>query len=101
MLSVRGVTLDPPGCCVRVRGHLVPLAPRELTLLGVLMTNAGTVVGFRELLDQAWGPDSPSDYRTLKAHILRLRRKLETDPHSPTLIRTVRRVGYVFDRYAR
>jgi len=34
-------------------------------------------------------------------HILRLRRKIETDPHAPTLIRTVRQSGYVFDRYPR
>jgi len=100
-LTLRGITLDVAGCCVRVEGHLVPLAPMELTVLKVLMENAGTVVSLPDLLAKAWGEQSSTDYRSLKVHILRLRRKIETDPHAPTLIRTVRQSGYVFDRYPR
>lgn len=100
-LSLRGITLDPAACCVRVHERLVPLAPRELTVLQVLMENAGTAVSFRFLLAQAWGDQTSTDYRSLKVHIMRLRKKIEVDPHKPVFIRTVRHVGYIFDRYPR
>ncbi len=100
-LTLRGITLDVAGCCVLVNQRLVPLAPRELTLLTVLMEHAGTVLSFAQLLSLAWGDTTSTDYRSLKVHILRLRRKIEADSHAPTLIRNVRDVGYVFDRYPR
>ncbi len=100
-LTLRGITLDVAGCCVRVEGHLVPLAPMELTVLKVLMEHAGTVVSFRFLIDNVWRGEGAPNARSLNVHILRLRRKIEIDPHEPTFIRTVRQVGYIFDLYPR
>jgi len=100
-LTLRGITLDVAGCCVRVEGRLVPLAPMELTVLKILMEHAGTVVSFRSLVAAAWHGEGAPTTRSLNAHILRLRKKIETDPHRPRLIRTVRQVGYVFDLYPR
>jgi DNA-binding response OmpR family regulator len=64
----------------------------------MLMRNAGRTIEFRVLFRAVWGDEDPGDYATLKTHILRLRRKIEDDPHDPRYIRTVRGVGYVFDR---
>lgn len=95
--SVRGVHLDTAAYSVQVHGRRVPLSPRELDLLKMLMDNAGHVVMAATLFHAIWGQDDSRDYRTLKTHILRLRRKIEDDPHAPTYIRTVRGVGYIFD----
>lgn len=97
-VSLRGLTLEPAAFTVQVKGRRIPLSPRELQLLTLLMENAGRVVSFRLLMDQIWHTQESQDYRSVKTHILRLRRKIEPNPHIPTYIRTVRGVGYVFDR---
>jgi len=48
-----------------------------------------------ELLDCAWGREAMPSPQTVDVHIAWLRRKLETDPRRPVLIRTVHGVGYV------
>lgn len=97
-MSLRGLTLDPAAFTVNVKGRTASLSPRELELLTVLMQNAGRVLSFELLMDQVWHRQESRDYRSVKTHVLRLRRKIEPDPHAPTFIRTVRGVGYVFDR---
>jgi two-component system response regulator RegX3 len=47
-----------------------------------------------QLIDRVWGSDYVGDTKTLDVHIKRLRAKIETDPANPTLIQTVRGLGY-------
>jgi two-component system response regulator RegX3 len=61
------------------------------------MVNAGRVVTWRELVDNAWGPDRADTRNYLKVKVRQLRTKVETDPSRPTRIRTVRGIGYVFN----
>jgi two-component system, OmpR family, response regulator RegX3 len=75
----------------------VHLSHKEFVILRQLMENAGRVVTRRELLDNAWGPDKADVRNYLEVHTRRLRTKIESDVDRPTRIRTVRRVGYIFD----
>jgi two-component system OmpR family response regulator len=61
----------------------------------VLVQADGDPVSRLELLERAW-PDSTDNPRTVDTHILSLRKKLERDPRQPSLIHTVRNVGYCF-----
>ncbi len=71
------------------------LTPTESILLHVLLRNAGRVVENRMLIARVWpGEDVYED--TLRVHMHRLRRKLESDSHHPHYIRTERGVGYMF-----
>lgn len=73
----------------------VGLTPTESILLHVLLRNAGRVVENRMLIARVWpGEDVGED--TLRVHMHRLRRKLESDSHHPHYIRTERGVGYMF-----
>jgi DNA-binding response OmpR family regulator len=49
------------------------------------------------MLNAVWGIDYLGTTRTLDQHIAQLRKKLESDPATPVLIKTVHGVGY---RYA-
>jgi len=49
-----------------------------------------------QLLERVWGHDFDGVDRVVDVHISLLRRKLEDDPAEPTLIQTVRGVGYKF-----
>jgi DNA-binding response OmpR family regulator len=76
-------------------GISVVLTPAELDLLEALATRPNRVLSRSQLLELAGAGDGGSD-RSVDVRITRLRRKLETDPDDPQLIRTVRGEGYVF-----
>jgi DNA-binding response OmpR family regulator len=75
----------------------VPLRPREFELLSFLLRNKGLALSRRQLLDGAWGSDFVGDERTVDVHVRALREAIETDPHNPVRIVTVRGIGYRFE----
>ena len=76
-------------------GRLVELRPREFDLLAALALRPGVVVARRDLLDVVWGYEDDVLTRTVDAHMVELRRKLEDDPRHPRHILTVRKAGYM------
>lgn len=78
-----------------VNDKTIGLTPTESILLHVLLRNAGRVVENRMLIARVW-PSEEVYEDTLRVHMHRLRRKLESDSHHPHYIRTERGVGYMF-----
>ncbi|MEQ1951495.1 response regulator transcription factor [Mesorhizobium sp. CN2-181] len=79
-------------------GAPVTLTPMELDLVAVFAGHPGRVFTRDELLDLAPPRgDDPFD-RSIDSRINRLRRRLETDPSKPELIKTLRGAGYVYPR---
>lgn len=78
-------------------GEEVPLTAMEYSLLKVFALNKGRVLNRDQILEQAhdrsWDPFD----RSIDIRISRLRRKIETNPEKPAIIRTVRGIGYVYD----
>lgn len=91
-----GIEVDLRGARVFRAGRPVAMSPQEFQLLRCLVEHEGTPLSRDQLLDRAWGRDAMPTARTVDVHVAGLRRKLETDPRRPTLIRTVHGVGYVF-----
>lgn len=81
---------------VRFQGEFIDLTPQEFSLLYVLAQAAGVPLSRSELLRRAW-PDAIDNPRTIDTHVLSLRKKVEIDPRQPSLIQTVRNVGYRFN----
>ncbi|MGQ4649312.1 winged helix-turn-helix domain-containing protein [Lyngbya aestuarii] len=81
---------------VRFKEEFIDLTPQEFSLLYVLAQAEGLPLSRSELLRRAW-PDAIDNPRTIDTHVLSLRKKIETDPRQPSLIQTVRNVGYRFD----
>ena len=92
-----GLRLEPETRRAFIRGDEVHLRRKEFELLQLLMENAGRVLTRDVLIDRVWGSDYVGDTKTLYVHIKRLRAHVETDPKVPTLITTIRGVGYRFD----
>lgn len=97
-LSAGGVVVEVPSRQVRVAGDPIELTGLEFDILVALLRRAGRVVPRSALLSEAGRDDVAVGERTVDVHISRLRKKLGDDPRSPTLIRTVRGVGYVLSR---
>ena len=72
------------------------LSPREYEILKCLVTKQGEIVTRDELLKQVWGYDSLPNTRTIDAHIVKLRQKIEDNPEDPKLIITIHGIGYKF-----
>ena len=92
-----GLELDRDSCRVSLHGRPLTLTATEFRLLEFLMSRPGVVFSREQLLDYVWGMDRAVTDRTVDVHILRLRQKVEADPASPVLIRSVRGFGYSFD----
>jgi len=95
-IAVGDIVLDPSRQSLSVRGRLVALAPKEFSLLQVLMENRGRVVTRQALLDKVWGYDFEGEHQTISVHVRWLREKIEVDPNNPQHIVTVRSRGYMF-----
>lgn len=79
-------------------GEPLDLTPREFDLIAFLVSHPRQVFTRDQLLRSVWG--SASEWQspaTVTEHIRRLRLKIEAEPTSPRLLRTVRRVGYRLD----
>jgi DNA-binding response OmpR family regulator len=95
-IEVGEIVLDPSRQSLVVRGRDVAVAPKEFSLLQVLMENRGRVVTRQALLDKVWGYDFEGEHQTISVHVRWLREKIEVDPNNPRHIITVRSRGYMF-----
>jgi DNA-binding response OmpR family regulator len=87
------LVLDPAAHSVTYQAQPVDISAKEFALLHALMRNTGRALTRAQLEAQlyAWGEEIESN--TVEVHIHHLRRKL-----SPTLIQTIRSVGYMMPR---
>jgi two-component system, OmpR family, response regulator len=77
-------------------GVVVQLSAGEFDLLRAFVEHPQRVLNRDQLLDLARGRAAATFDRSIDVQVSRLRRKIETDPEEPTLIKTVRFGGYVF-----
>jgi DNA-binding response OmpR family regulator len=96
VLTGGDIELDVARQRVTKGGKVVELAPKEFSLLHVLLENRGRVVTRQTLLDRVWGYDFYGDQQTVNVHVRWLREKVEDDPNDPKHIITVRSRGYLF-----
>jgi DNA-binding response OmpR family regulator len=77
-------------------GRKVNLTAAEFELLTFFLQNPGRALTRDMILDSVWSYLASPNTRTVDAHVLRLRQKLETEPDAPKYFLTVHKVGYRF-----
>jgi DNA-binding response OmpR family regulator len=77
-----------------LEGKPLNLTPIEFKVLGALVKEPGRVFSRAQIIEKALGDDFDGFDRTIDVHILKLRRKLEPDPHNPRYIKTIYGAGY-------
>ena len=82
---------------VRRDGAALEMTPIEFRLLETFIRRRGRVLTREQLLDAAWSRGVHVTDRAVDAHIVNLRRKIESDPAVPRLLVSVRGLGYRFD----
>jgi len=77
-------------------GNDIKLTPAEYKLLVFFLHNADRALTRDMILNSVWGYESYPNTRTVDAHVVRLRQKLEPEPNLPRHFLTVHGVGYRF-----
>jgi len=93
-LSIGDLDIDVLGHQVTRDGEPIALTPLEFDLLVALGRKPEQVFTREALLEQVWGYRHAADTRLVNVHVQRLRSKVELDPENPTVVLTVRGVGY-------
>lgn len=79
---------------VRLRGKSVALSSREIELLEVLASDAGSVFTRDQILEALWGSKEAADPNSITVMVRKIREKIEDDPSKPCYLNTVWRIGY-------
>ena len=94
LLRVGEVELDTARFEVRVAGRPVTLTSKEFAILEALAREPGRVFTRAQIIERVFGFDREVLERTVDAHVMNLRRKLEADPGRPRHLETVYGRGY-------
>lgn len=90
--------IDPSRREVKIKEKFIALSALEFDLLYCLASKPGRAWRRSELLQEVWDYDYEGEQRVVDVHIGQIRKKIEPDTDKPTLIKTIRGVGYMFDR---
>jgi DNA-binding response OmpR family regulator len=97
-VAFRGLLLDAAELTLRgLPSGDVRLTPLETRFLQLLFAHGGRTVPTDRLLVHVWGNRAGGNRQLLKQLVHRLRHKIEADPASPRLIKTVPNAGYSID----
>ena len=94
--SFGDVEVNVRSCRVIRAGRPVEFSAKEFELLKYFLSHPGETVTRDRLLEDVWGYERYPTTRTVDAHIVRLRQKLEPKPEEPRFILTVHGMGYKF-----
>lgn len=93
-VDIADLRIDIAGHSVTRNGAPIGLTPLEFDLLVCLARKPWQVFTREMLLEQVWGYQHAADTRLVNVHVQRLRAKVEHDPENPSIVLTVRGIGY-------
>ena len=98
-ITVGELVLDKESCSLTKNGRDIPLTAIEFGILCLLMENRGKVFTKSRIYEHVWDGDFyDSDDNTIMVHISKIRDKIEDDPRNPRYLKTVRGLGYRFEK---
>jgi two-component system response regulator MtrA len=93
-LRIGDLSIDVDGHEVKRGDASINLTPLEFDLLVALASKPQQVFTREMLLEKVWGYQYKADTRLVNVHVQRLRSKVEFDADNPTIVTTVRGIGY-------
>jgi DNA-binding response OmpR family regulator len=95
ILRVGPLEISTSSMTASMNGKPLELTPYEFLILRVLAERKGHVLTREQIMDLAKGSTDEAFDRSIDVRISRLRQKLEKDPRRPSILRTIRGVGYL------
>ena len=94
VLRAGELEIDPGRFEVRVAGEPVSLTAKEFGIVALLARAPGRVYTRAQIIDKTFGFEQEVSERTVDAHVVNLRRKIEKNPAEPRYVQTVYGRGY-------
>mgnify|MGYP004565968387 CR=1 FL=1 len=98
IIEIGDISLDTYNVKVMVRGKDIELTSIEYGILKYLMDNAGRILTKNQIFEAVWNEQFLSGDNTIMVHISRLRDKIEADSRNPQYLKTIRGLGYRFEK---
>ena len=97
-IVIGDIELDTYNVKLIVRGKEVEVTSIEYGILKYLMENAGRILTKNQIFEAVWNEAFLSGDNTIMVHISILRDKIEEDSRNPVYLKTVRGLGYKFEK---
>lgn len=97
-LTIGDVCLDTYNVKVTVRGKAIDVTYIEYGILKLLMENVGRILTKNQIFKSVWHEEFVAGDNTIMVHMSRLRDKIEEDSKRPIYLKTVRGLGYKFEK---
>lgn len=98
IIQIGDIVLDTFNIKVIVNKNEIELTSIEYGILKLLMENAGRILTKNQIFEAVWNEEFLSGDNTIMVHISRLRDKIETDSRNPKYLKTIRGLGYRFEK---
>jgi len=95
-INLNDITIHCNDYTVVKEGRKINLTPIEFKIITYMADNPNRIITLEELYHNIWNGPCCDDVRTVKVHVSNLRKKIEDDPSDPKHIKTVRKIGYIF-----
>lgn len=97
-IKINNLVLDQRECKLFMDGNEIELTYMEYKLLKLLMNEPGRVFTKSQIFENVWDEEYSYADNTVTVYISKLREKIEVDSKNPKLIKTVRGLGYKFEK---
>jgi two-component system KDP operon response regulator KdpE len=94
IFKTHDLTIDLASRSVKKGEDSIKLTATEYNLLALFVHNAGRVLTHRFILEQVWGPSFAEEAHYTRVYVAQLRKKIEDDPASPSILLTESGIGY-------
>ena len=98
IIRIGDLALDTKALTLAKNGVDIPLTPTEYKILAILMESPGRVFTRVQIYERINGEYFESDDNTMMVHISKLREKIEDDSKKPRYLKTIRGLGYKFEK---
>lgn len=98
VIKIGNVELDEYNVNVKVNGKEIELTSIEYGILKLLMKNAGRILTKNQIFENVWNEEFLGGDNTIMVHMSRLRDKIEEDSKAPKYLKTIRGLGYKFEK---
>lgn len=98
LIEIGDVKLDTYNVKVHLRNNEVELTSIEYKILKYLMENAGRILTKNQIFEAVWNETFLGGDNTIMVHISRLREKIEDNSKTPKYLKTIRGLGYRFEK---
>lgn len=98
VIKIGEIELNTYENILKVKGNLIELTSREFKILKLLMESPGRVFTKKQIFESVWDDCFIGDDSTIMVHISNLRNKIEEDSKKPVYLKTIKGLGYKFEK---